>query len=64
MTAAVKPIVACGLAGLTLFGSGIARADASQEQEACQLNGRSGGARLGLRASRIRIHDVARKDVG
>lgn len=30
-------IAACGLAGLTLLGSGIAHADASQEQEACQL---------------------------
>jgi O-methyltransferase involved in polyketide biosynthesis len=28
---------ACALAALTLFGPAIARADAAQEQEACQL---------------------------
>ena len=33
----VTTIAAGGLAGLTLFGSGVARADASREQEACQL---------------------------
>jgi hypothetical protein len=30
-------ITAGGLAGLALFGTGLAHADASQEQEACQL---------------------------
>jgi len=34
---AMATIAAGTLAGLTLFGSGIARADAGQEQEACQL---------------------------
>ena len=33
----VTTIAAGGLAGLTLLGSGIAHADASREQEACQL---------------------------
>jgi hypothetical protein len=33
----VTAIAAGGLVGLALFGSGIARADASQEKEACQL---------------------------
>ena len=33
----VTTIAAGGLAGLTLLGSGIAHADASQEHEACQL---------------------------
>ena len=33
----VATIAACAVAGLAPFGSGIARADAAQEQEACQL---------------------------
>jgi hypothetical protein len=33
----VTTIAAGGLAALTLFGSGVAHADAGQEQEACQL---------------------------
>jgi hypothetical protein len=33
----VTTIAAGGLASLTLFDVGIAHADASQEQEACQL---------------------------
>jgi hypothetical protein len=33
----VATIVAGGLASLMLFGSGIAHADPSQEQQACQL---------------------------
>jgi hypothetical protein len=33
----VTTIAAGGLAGAMLFGAGIAHADASQEQEACQL---------------------------
>ncbi len=40
-------IAACGLAGLTLLGSGIAHADASQEQEACQLMDDPAGHDLG-----------------
>lgn len=47
MTVAAKTIVAGGLACLTLFGSGIARADASQEQEACQLMDDPAGHDLG-----------------
>jgi hypothetical protein len=47
MTAAVKTIAAGGLAGLTLFGSGVAHADASQEQEACQLMDDPAGHDLG-----------------
>jgi len=35
------------LAGLTLFGSGIAHADASKEQEACQLMDDPAGHDLG-----------------
>jgi hypothetical protein len=47
MTVAVKTIVAGGLACLTLFGSGISNADASQEQEACQLMDDPAGHDLG-----------------
>jgi hypothetical protein len=47
MTAAVKRIAAGSLVGLTLFGPGIAHADASQEQEACQLMDDPSGHDLG-----------------
>ena len=40
-------IAAGTLAGLTLFGSGIAHADASKEQEACQLMDDPAGHDLG-----------------
>jgi hypothetical protein len=43
----VATIAAGGLAALTLFGSGIARADPSQEQEACQLMDDPAGHDLG-----------------
>ena len=41
-------IAACGLVGLaSLFGSGIAHADSSQEKEACQLMDDATGPQLG-----------------
>jgi hypothetical protein len=43
----VMTIAAAGLAGLMLFGSAIAHADASQEQEACQLMDDPTGRDLG-----------------
>jgi hypothetical protein len=44
---AVTTIVAGGLVGLALFGSGIAHADANQEKEACQLMDDPAGHDLG-----------------
>jgi hypothetical protein len=43
----VATIAAAGLAALTLFGSGVAHADASREQEACRLMDDPAGHDLG-----------------